>query len=83
MLAVWVSDGNLGKIIGRPSSNMPSNYGNVLNFQLKNSKLLGQISHTKWIRPDISKNKEMVLEPDIYVEYGDDILERAIDYINK
>lgn len=83
MLAVWVSDGNLGKIIGRPSSNMPSNYGNVLNFQLKNSKLLGQISHTKWIRPDISKNKERVLEPDIYVEYGDDILERAIDYINK
>ena len=83
MLAVWVSDGNLGKIIGRSSSNMPSNYGNVLNFQLKNSKLLGQISHTKWTRPDISKDKERVLEPDIYVEYGDDILERAIDYIHK
>lgn len=83
MLAVWVSDGNLGKIIGRPSSNMPSSYGDALRFQLKNSKLEGQISHMKWIRPDKSKDKERVLEPDIYVEYGDDILERAIDYIHK
>lgn len=83
MLAVWVSDGNLGKIVGRPSSNMPSNYGDVLKFQMKNSKLIGQISHKKFIRPDIRKDKEQVLQPDIYVEYGDDILERAIDYINE
>lgn len=83
MLAVWVSDGNLGKIIGRPSSNMPSNYGDVLKFQMKNSKLIGQISHKKFIRPDIRKDKERVLEPDIYVEYGDDILDKAIDYMKK
>ena len=54
-----------------------------INFQLKNLKLLGKISNTKWIRPDKSKDRERVLEPDIYVEYGDEILEKAIEYINK
>lgn len=83
MLAVWVSDGNLGKIVGRPSSNMPSNYGDIIYYQLENSKLSGQISHKKWTRPNASKDKERVLEPDIYVEYGDDILERALEEIKQ
>ncbi|MDV4152085.1 S41 family peptidase [Clostridium sp. AL.422] len=84
MLCVWVSDGNLGTLVGRPSSNMPSSYGDVLTYQLKNSKLIGQVSHKKWTRPDISKDSEPILEPDIYVEYGDDILEVALkDIENK
>ncbi len=83
MLAVWVGDGKLGTLIGRPSSNMPSNFGDVLTFQLKNSKILGMMSYKKWVRPDITRDKERVLEPDIYVEYGDDILERALEEINK
>lgn len=83
MLCVWVSDGDLGTLIGRPSSNMPSNFGDILSFQLKNSKLIGVISHKKWIRPDVTKDKERVLEPDIYVEYGDNILEKALEEINK
>ena len=84
MLCVWVSDGELGTLVGRPSSNMPSSYGDVLTYQLKNSKLIGQVSHKKWTRPDISKDSEPILEPDIYVEYGDDILEAALkDIENK
>lgn len=82
MLCVWVSDGNLGTIVGRPSSNMPSNYGDVLSYQLSNSKLIGQVSHKKWTRPDIRKDDEPILEPDIYVEDGEDILDAALRDIN-
>ncbi|MBU5455400.1 S41 family peptidase [Caproiciproducens sp. MSJ-32] len=81
MFAVFVRDGNLGTIIGRASSNSPSSYGDIIQFQLENSKLIGQVSHKKWIRPDISKEDEKVLEPDIYVDYGEDLLERALKEI--
>ena len=82
MLAVWVSDGNLGRIVGRPSSNKPSSFGDIICFQLENSKLKGSVSHKKWIRPDINKDKEDILEPDIYVEYGEDSVKTIIDEIN-
>ena len=81
MLCVWVADGKLGTLVGRPSSNMPSNYGDILSYQLKNSRIIGQISHKKWTRPDLTKDKERILEPNIYVNYGNDILERALEEI--
>ncbi len=74
-MATWVKDGKLGTIVGQPSSNKPSSYGDVLNFQLPNSKLIGAISYKKWIRPDQTKNDEPVLEPDIFVETGMDPVE--------
>ena len=82
MLAVWISDGNLGAIVGRPSSNKPSSFGDIICFQLENSKLKGYVSHKKWIRPDINKDKEDILEPDIFVEYGEDSVKTIIDEIN-
>lgn len=81
MLSVWVSDGNLGTIVGRPSSNKPSSYGDIIYFQLGNSKLKGCVSHKKWIRPDITKDKESILNPDIYVDYGEDSLEKVLEKI--
>ncbi|QAA32500.1 S41 family peptidase [Clostridium manihotivorum] len=80
-LATWVKDGKLGTIIGRPSKNMPSSYGDVLGFQLKNSKLKGQVSFTKWTRPDKSKDSERVLETDIYVDYSENPLDKALEVI--
>ncbi|APC40090.1 S41 family peptidase [Clostridium estertheticum] len=81
MLATWVKDGKLGTIVGQPSSNMPSSFGDVLGFQLDNSKLQGQISFKKWIRPDKTKEAERVLEPDIYVDYSEDALSMILDKI--
>lgn len=81
MLAVWVRDGNLGTIVGRPSSNSPSHFGDVLYFQLNNSKIIGQISHKKWTRPDRTKNNEKELKPDIYVEEDENIVEKALEII--
>ncbi len=80
-LATWVKDGKLGTIVGRPSSNMPSSFGDVLPFQLKNSKLDGQISFKKWTRPDETKDSERVLQPDIYVDYSEDALSKTFELI--
>lgn len=80
-LATLVKDGNLGTIVGQPSSNMPSSFGDVLNFQLDNSKLEIQISYKKWTRPDKSKDSERVLQPDIEVEYSEDPLDRVLKLI--
>lgn len=74
-MATWVKDGKLGTIVGQPSSNKPSSYGDVLYFQLPNSKMIGGISYKKWLRPDQSKNDEPMLEPDILVETGKDPVE--------
>ena len=40
----------------------PSSFGDIICFQLENSKLKGSVSHKKWIRPDIHKDKEDILE---------------------
>ena len=61
--AMLIQDNNLGKIIGEPSSNKPESYGDILNFQLPNSKLVISISYKKWCRIDQSK-KDLLIEPD-------------------
>ena len=80
-LATMIKDGKLGTIVGQPSSNMPSSFGDVLGFQLPNSKLQGQISYKKWTRPDKSKDNERVLEPDVLVDYSEDALNKVLQLI--
>lgn len=82
-LATWVKDGKLGTIVGRPSSNMPSSYGNILSFDLKYSKLNGQISYIKWNRPDKTKDNERELEPDVYVDYSENALDKIRELITE
>ncbi len=78
MLAVWVQDGRLGKIVGQPSANMPSGYGDIIDFTLNNSGLQGSVSHKQWLRPDSSKNAERELTPDIQTPDGADALQAAL-----
>jgi len=59
-----IQDNNLGKIIGEPSSNKPESYGDILYFQLPNSKIQLCISFKKWYRIDQTK-KDLLIEPDI------------------
>lgn len=78
LLAVIVKDGNLGKIVGRPSGNNTLIYGDVEPIQLPNSRIIIYISTGKWLRPDKSKRNEMILFPDIYVPKNKSILDMAI-----
>lgn len=64
MLCVYVRDGKLGTIIGEPSSNKPNSYGDILMFELENSRLPMSVSYKQFIRPD-SSNEENMLMPDI------------------
>lgn len=60
--AMLIQDNNLGEIIGEPSSNKPESYGDILFFQLPNSKLQLTVSFKKWYRIDQSK-KDLLIEP--------------------
>ena len=82
MLGVWVQDGGLGTIIGQPSSNSPTSYGDMLNLRLPTSRVDLQISYKKFLRPD-SKADPTTLHPDILVDIGEDALEIALDYLSQ
>ncbi|SDY91610.1 Peptidase family S41 [Proteiniborus ethanoligenes] len=74
---VIISDSEIGTIVGEPSGNAPTSYGDILSFQLKNSKLMYFVSYSQWIRPNEAKRYEDALYPDFQVRYTID------DYLNK
>ncbi len=65
--AMLIKDNNLGVIVGEASGNLPNSYGDVLGFQLPNSKLYLNVSYKKWYRVDKTKAEEP-LNPDYLVE---------------
>ncbi|WCF06544.1 S41 family peptidase [Paenibacillus thiaminolyticus] len=68
-LATVVKDNRIGTIVGEAPGGKPSSYGDILSFELPESKFRLFISF-KWIeRPSITlKNRyEDALQPDIYV----------------
>lgn len=80
MLTVWVKDGKLGTIIGRPSRNTPCMYGDKLQYTLPLTGTYVSISHKQFFRPDASADPDTV-EPDILTDYGEDILKVAEEYL--
>lgn len=81
MLLVYVRDGDLGAIIGEPSSNMPSCYGDILYNVLENSHIITTVSHKKFVRPD-ADNTEKMLVPDILTN-ADDAYGKAYDFLHQ
>lgn len=81
MLAVYVKDGGLGTIIGTPSVNAPSSYGDILYYKMPKTGLEVTISYKKFLRPDTEADQRILL-PDIITDYYDDALETAIDYLS-
>lgn len=79
MFGVWVQDGNLGNIIGSPSRNSPSSFGDMLNFTLPSSGITVMVSYTRWLRPDANAD-QTTLWPDIMVD-PDLALDTAIEYL--
>lgn len=79
-LVIWVQDGKLGKIIGKPSINSPSCYGDSLDFKLTNTGIQCFVSHKFFSRPD-EKADPVILHPDILVPDGDDSLQTALKYL--
>lgn len=67
--AMAVTDNNLGYVVGSVSGGMPSIYGDLVQFQTPNAKLLFTVSYKYFHRPDPGKDAEP-LKPDYPVEAG-------------
>lgn len=73
--AVIFKDNNMGKIIGEPTGNQPSSYGDILSFQLPESGILYSVSYKKWVRPLRKNDPEDSLHPDIKIyTTGEDVI---------
>lgn len=82
MLAVYVRDGQLGTIVGRPSSNAPNSYGDILAVRLENTRIYCTFSHKQWLRPDQSAEGNAVI-PDIVTAVGEDALQTALIFLTQ
>ncbi|MBP3041432.1 hypothetical protein J9303_18465 [Bacillaceae bacterium Marseille-Q3522] len=60
-------DNQIGKIVGEPTGNSPSSYGDTLTLQMPKSKLGFTVSFKKFTRPNPENDPEDALYPDIPV----------------
>ena len=77
-LGALVQDGNFGCIIGSPSRNSPTMFGDLLTVSLPVSNLSISISYSIFYRPD-SQADQNTLQPDILV-HSVDALDAALKY---
>ena len=81
MTAVWIKDGGFGNIIGSPSSNSPTSFGNWAGrITLPFSNINAGISSTQWLRPDINAD-QYTLWPDIMIDPSL-ALDTAIEFLH-
>ena len=66
LFTMAIADNKLGTIVGEIPGNMPTSYGDILYFQLPESKLMIQVSYKKFYRVDKSKDAEPII-PDYEV----------------
>lgn len=64
--AVIIKDNGLGTVIGEPTGNAPSSYGDVPTFQMPNTGFSFTVSHKRFIRPN-TDGLENALYPHIMV----------------
>ena len=81
MFGIWVQDGNFGKIIGEPSANAPTSFGDILFFQLPVLNIHVAVSYKMFLRPDFNANQNTLI-PDILVP-AEDALQKALDYLKE
>ena len=81
--AIRLSDSNAATIIGRPSRQGTSFFCNPIYFELNYSGIDGRVTSGITIRPDEEKVEEPILQPDVYVNKTEDIVQVAVDYIHQ
>lgn len=66
-LLTTIKDNHLFPIIGTPTSQKPTCFGDVLPVELPFTGTKGYISHSYFERPDVSCNEENCLSPDFHI----------------
>ncbi len=74
-----IMDNDLGIVVGEASGNLPDSYGDILRFQMPNSRLQFSISYKRWFRTDESKAGQP-LEPD-YPCPSEEAMDKAYELI--
>ncbi len=64
-IAVMLSDNGLATVVGSPTGNAPSSYGDLLTFDIGPFDL--GVSYSKWLRPDPDRDPANTLVPDVLV----------------
>jgi hypothetical protein len=67
MLITDATDNNIGIVVGNKSSYRPCSYGDLLAWELPNTKIRGFVSHKIFKRPNTEKCDELSLTPTIYI----------------
>lgn len=67
MLITAAIDNNIGVVIGDRSSYKSCNYGDILAWELPNTKIKGLVSHKIFKRPNIAKCGEDYIIPTVYL----------------
>ncbi len=62
--SVLLQDNGIAKVIGAVPSSSPSHYDDVTEFRLPYTGLIIKITHTHFIRPDLSKVNQTYQKPD-------------------
>jgi hypothetical protein len=65
--AVMIKDNDLGTIIGEPTGNAPSSYGDVPTFRMPNTGFSFTVSHKRFVRPNRDNDPTDALYPDVTV----------------
>lgn len=65
--ALVLRDNVLAKVVGEPTGNSPSSYGDILTFTLPHSACSFTLSFKRWVRPQPERDPAMTLEPDVSV----------------
>jgi hypothetical protein len=60
-------DNRIGVVTGNKSSYRPCHYGDLLAYELPNTKIRGFVSHKFFKRPDAEKCDETSLTPAVYI----------------
>ena len=78
-LLTTIKDNNLFPIIGTPTSQKPTCFGDVLPVELPFTGTKGYISHSYFERPDVSRNELDCLYPDFHIPMSMDERLKGID----
>lgn len=76
--AVILQDNNLATVVGEPTGNAPSSFGDILAFTLPESGFSFYVSFKRWVRPDPDRDPATCITPDRIIELTrDDIVTGA------
>jgi C-terminal processing protease CtpA/Prc len=67
MFAAVIQDNRIGAIIGEPTGNQPTCYGEPLSFTMPVTGIRFRISHKQFFRPDVRRDDEDCIYPDFEV----------------